>query len=95
MFTQPFHDFNTHNTFLSEGAALAVVAGNFPETPHQTRDNRNFPRLLRKSEARLCLACPWREGSRADEEADCESNGHRATLGILRISTFTQPQRSR
>ena len=30
----------------------------FPETLHQTRNNTDFPRPLRKSEARLCLACP-------------------------------------
>ena len=29
-----------------------------PETAHQTRDNTDFPRPPRKSEARLRLACP-------------------------------------
>ena len=58
MFTQPFHDFHTHNAFLSEGGALAVVVWDFPETPHQTRDNRNFPRLMRIRDARLRLASP-------------------------------------
>ena len=57
MFTQPFHDFDTHNAFLSEGGALAVVVGDFHETPHQMQDNTDFPRPLRKSEARLRLAC--------------------------------------
>ena len=55
------HDFDTHNAFLSEGGALAVVVREFPETPQGTRDNTKFPRLLRQSEARLCLACfPFR-----------------------------------
>ena len=30
----------------------------FPETPHQTRKDKHFPRPLRKGEARLRLACP-------------------------------------
>ena len=50
--------FNNRNAFLSEGEALAGVVGDFPETPHQTLDNTDFPRLLRKGEARLRLACP-------------------------------------
>ena len=58
MFTQPFHDFDTHNAFLSEGGAFAVVVGDFNQTPHQTWDNTDFPRPLRKSEVRLRLACP-------------------------------------
>ena len=49
MFTQPFHDFHTHNAFLSEGGVLAVVVGDFTETPHQTRDNKDFPRRLRQA----------------------------------------------
>ena len=69
MFTQPFHDFDTHNAFLSEGGAFAVVVGDFNQTPHQTWDNTDFPRPLRKSEVRLRLACPWREGHRAGQEA--------------------------
>ena len=39
------------------GRSLAVVVGDFPETLHQTRDNTDFPRPLRKSEASLRLAC--------------------------------------
>ena len=35
MFTQPFHDFDTYNTFLSEGGALAVVVEGFPATPRR------------------------------------------------------------
>ena len=57
MFTQPFHDFDTHNAFLSQGGALAVVVEDFHETPHRTRDNTEFPRPLRTREARLHLAC--------------------------------------
>ena len=52
------HFFDRHNASLTEGGALAVVVGDFPETPHQTRDSTDFPRALRKSEARLRLACP-------------------------------------
>ena len=58
MFTQPFHDFQYHNACLSEGKALAIVVEDFFQTPHQARDNKDFPRLMRKSDARLCLACP-------------------------------------
>ena len=45
MFIQPFHDFDSHNASLSEGGALAVVVGDFHETPHQTRTTR-FSRVL-------------------------------------------------
>ena len=31
--------------------------GDFPETPHRTRDNTDFPRQMRKREAKLRLAC--------------------------------------
>ncbi len=47
----------THNASLSEGSAPAVVVGDLPETPYKTRDNTDFLRLLRQSEARLPLAC--------------------------------------
>ena len=51
----------------------------FPETPHQTRDNTDFPRPLRKSEARLRLACPppplaWRNGAPHERGAGGESD---------------------
>ena len=36
------HLFDQHNAFLSEGGALAVVVQEFPETPHQMRDNTDF-----------------------------------------------------
>jgi len=65
MFTQPFHEFHNHNAFLSEGGALPVVVGDFPETAQQTRDNTDFPRPLRKSEARLRLARPPSPGATA------------------------------
>ena len=52
------HLSGTHSAFLSEGEALPVVVPDFHETPHQTRDNTDFPRRLRKGEARLRLACP-------------------------------------
>ena len=50
--------FDHHSAFLSEGGARAVVVEEFPETPHQTRDNADFPRPLRESEAGLRLAFP-------------------------------------
>ena len=59
------HAFDTHNASLSEGRALPVVVRDFPETPHQTRDDTDFPRPLRKSEARLRLACPLSPGAPA------------------------------
>ena len=58
MFTQPFHDFHTHNAFLSEDGVLASVVEAFRQTPRQTRDNKDFPRLMRKGEARLHVAGP-------------------------------------
>lgn len=61
MFNQPFHDFDTHNAILSEGAPLSVVVGDFHETQHQRGDNTDFPRPLRIGEARLRLACPFGE----------------------------------
>ena len=58
-------------TLVSQrGGPLAVVVEDFPKTPHQTRDNRNFPRPLRTSVARLRLACPplaRRNGARQEE----------------------------
>ena len=65
MFTQPFHDFDTHNALLSEGEVFAVVVWDFPEMPHQARDNRDFPRPLRESEARLRLTGPPSPGATA------------------------------
>ena len=50
--------FDRPNAFLSEGEAHAAVVEDFPETVHQTRDNTDFARPPRKSEARLRLACP-------------------------------------
>ena len=52
------HDFDHHNASLSEGGALAVGVRVFSETPHGTQDNTDFPRPMRKSDARLRLACP-------------------------------------
>ena len=54
------HFSGIHNATLREGAALAVVVGDSPETPHQTRDNRDLPPRMRKGEARLRPACPYR-----------------------------------
>ena len=63
--------FNNPNALLSEGAAFAVVVGDFHEMPHQTRDNTDFPRPLRESGARLRLACP--PGGKAIER--CRGQG--------------------
>ena len=67
----------TSNAFLSEGGALAIVVWDFPETPHWTRDKTDFPRPLRKSEARLRLACPplaRRAGAPHEQGAGGESD---------------------
>ena len=58
LFNWMVHTSDNQNAFLSEGGALAVVVGDVHETPHQTRDNTDFPRLMRPSEARLRLAGP-------------------------------------
>ena len=63
--------------FSQRANPLAVVVGVFPETLHQTRDNTDFPRPLRKSEARLRLACPplaWRNGAPHERGAGGESD---------------------
>ena len=49
----------------------------FPETPHQTRDNTDFPRRLRESGSRLRLACPplaRRNGAPYGRDAGGESD---------------------
>ena len=52
------HFFDRNDASLREGGVLAVMVRVIPETPHWTRDITDFPRALRKSEARLRLACP-------------------------------------
>ena len=52
------HFFDRHNASLREGGVLAVVVRGILETPHWMRDITDFPPPLRKSEARLRLACP-------------------------------------
>ena len=64
LFIWMVHTIGNHNVSLSEGKVLAVVVGEFPETPHQTRDNTDFSRLMRQSEARLRIACPPRAARR-------------------------------
>ena len=62
----------------------------FPETPHQTRDNTDCPRLLRKSEARLRLACPplaRRNGAPHETGAGGESDPTLLTAGAARGRT--------
>ena len=95
MFTQPFHDFDTLNAFLSEGKALAVVVGVFHETPHQAGDNTDFPRPLRKCEARLRPACPSltrRNGAPHERGAGGESDPRFLDAGAPsgRVSRFTR-----
>ena len=71
------HFASNDNAFLSEGGALAGVVWDFPETPYQTRDNTDFPRLMRQGEARLRLACPslaWRNGAPHERGAGGESD---------------------
>ena len=46
------------NASLSEGEALAIVVGEVPEMPYQTRNGKHFRRPLRESRARLRLAGP-------------------------------------
>ena len=94
MFTQPFHDSDTHNAFLSEGGALAGVVGDFHETPHRTRDNMDFPRPMRQSETRLRLPCPplaRRNGAPHERGAGGESDPHVLTASAAseRVSRFT------
>ena len=64
--------FYHHNASLSEGGVLAVVVEDFSETPHQTRDNTDFPHPLRKSVAGLRLAFPphGRRGGAPRERGD-------------------------
>ena len=67
----------THNASLSEGGALAVVVGEFPETPQRTRDNTDFPPPLRTRKARLrlaCLALARRNGAPHERDAGGESD---------------------
>ena len=71
------HLSRTCNALLSEGGALAVVVWDFHETAHQTRDNTDFPRLLRQGEAMLRLACPplaRRNGAPRERGAGGESD---------------------
>jgi len=49
MFTQPFHVFDSHNAFLSEGGALAVVVEALPGKPCWRRVGTDSPRLLRQT----------------------------------------------
>ena len=56
LLTWMVHTIDNHNASLSEGGVLAVVVGDFHETPHQKRDNTDCTGLMRQSEARLRLA---------------------------------------
>ena len=99
MFTHPFHVFDNHNAFLSEGGALAVVVRDFSETPHGTRGGTDFPRPMRKSEARRRLACPplaRRDGAPHERGAGGGSDppfltARAAPGGVSRFSTVNPP----
>ena len=65
LFTWVVHDFDNYESALSEGGALAVVVPGFPPTPHQTRDNTEFPRMMGQNEARLCPVRPPRPAGAA------------------------------
>ena len=72
------------------GQSPRRCGGDFPETLHQARDNRNFPRPLRKSEARLRLACPplaWRNGAPHERGAGGESDPRFLAAGAPRGRT--------
>ncbi len=87
------HLMSNHNSFLSEGGALAGVVGDFPETPHRTRDNTDFQCLMRQSEARLRLAGPppaRRNGAPHERDAGGESDPFfGAGAPSERVSRFT------
>ena len=88
------HSSGTHNAFLSEGGALAVVVQDFHETAHQTRDITDFPRRLRKSEARLCLACPPRgkaEMLKTGPGLSCSSWPAPGEIALLDLARATDP----
>ena len=72
LFTWMVHTSDNQNAFLSEGGALAVVVGDIHETPHQKRDNTDFPRLMRPSQVRLRPACgPLARRGVAPHERGC------------------------
>ena len=102
MFTQPFHDFHTHNAILSEDEDLAAVVEAFPQTPRQTRDNKNFPYLMPQGEARLRLAHSPSPGAAARRMGRKKVEGatpiflplvrHRGGLAVsLHSSRLTRP----
>ena len=70
--------------FSQRAPPLPLVVWDFPETPHQTRDNTDSPRLMRQSEARLRLACPRlarRNGAPHERGAGGESDPPFLTAG--------------
>ena len=87
--------FSTTPTLLSQRAfPLAAVVGDFPETPHWTRNDKHFPRPLRKNEARLRLAGPptvRRNGAPHERGDGGESDPHFFVAGAPseRVSRFT------
>ena len=81
------HELDAHNTCFSEGGVLAVVVSGIPESVHQTRDDTDFPRRLRNSEARLRLAGPppvRRNGAPYERGAGGESDPRIWAAGAAR-----------
>ena len=58
LFTWMVYTLGNRNASLSEGGALAVVVGDFDETPHQKRYNTDCPHLMRLSKARFASPVP-------------------------------------
>ena len=56
------------------------MVGDFSETPHRTRDNTDFPRPLRKGEARLRLACSCGKGAKVMRKPFAEE----PIIGVLK-----------
>ena len=56
------------------------MVGDFPETPHRTRDNTDSPRRLRKSEARLRFACSCGKAAKAMRKPFAEE----PIIGVLK-----------
>ena len=82
------------------------MVGDFHETPHQTQDDTDSPRPLRRSEAGLRLACPplaWRNGAAHEKGAGGESDPPFLCAGAApgrvkgdrQNDTFTLPSRGR
>ena len=79
---QVVHTFGNHKTALSEGAALAAVAGSLTGNPHWTRVGTDSPHPVRQSAVGRRPACPpprtarrgaTREGEEVEGATPCFS----------------------